>query len=155
MNKTYIFTHAVWIIFSGAVALEAWRLGFGSFSRPGPGFVPFLAAAVMGGLAVIALIQSILERTVAAAERFFNARELRRVILMITALVVYVLLWNFLGFVAATFLLLLFLYRVVEPLRWRTVFIAAALTLIAAYLLFSSLLGARLPVGRLWTYYMN
>jgi putative tricarboxylic transport membrane protein len=153
LNKTYIITHAVWVIFSGAVALEAWRLGFGSFVRPGPGFVPFLAGAVMGGLAVIALIQSILERS--AAERVFDGRELRRVLLMIAALIVYVLLWNFLGFVVATFLLLLFLYRVVEPLRWRTVFIAAALTLTAVYLLFSTLLGARLPIGRLWTYYMN
>jgi putative tricarboxylic transport membrane protein len=153
LNKTYIITHTVWIIFSGAIALEAWRLGFGSFVRPGPGFVPFLAGAVMGGLAVIALIQSILERS--AAERVFDGRELRRVLLMIAALIVYVLIWNFLGFVVATFLLLLFLYRVVEPLRWRTVFIAAALTLMAAYLLFSTLLGARLPIGRLWTYYMN
>ena len=153
MNKTYTITHTLWIMFSAAVAVEAWRLGFGSFVRPGPGFVPFLAGAVMGGLAVIALIQSILERS--AAERVFDGRELRRVLLMIVALIVYVLLWNFLGFVAATFLLLLFLYRVGEPLRWRTVFIAAALTLAATYLLFSTLLGARLPVGRLWTYYMN
>jgi putative tricarboxylic transport membrane protein len=136
------------------VAVESWRLGFVSFVRPGPGFVPFLAGLLMGGLAVIALIQTIIERS-AAAERVFNGRELRRTLLMIAALVVYVLLWNFIGFVAATFPLLLFLYRVVEPLRWRTVFIAAALTLTAVYLLFSTLLGARLPVGQIWTYYMN
>lgn len=154
MKKTYIITHTVWILFASVVAIEAWRLGFGSFVRPGPGFVPFLAGLLMGGLAVVALIQSILERST-AAERVFDGRQLRRVLLVIAALVVYVLLWSFLGFVAATFLLLLFLYRVAEPLRWRTVFIAAALTLTATYLLFSTLLGARLPVGRIWTYYMN
>jgi putative tricarboxylic transport membrane protein len=155
LNKTYIITHTVWIIFSGAVAVEAWRLGFGSFVRPGPGFVPFLAAVVMGGLAIVALFQSILERSAAAAERIFPHREILRILLMIAALIVYVLFWNSLGFVATTFLLLLFLYRVVEPLRWRTVFITTVLTLAATYFLFSTLLGARLPIGWLWTYYMN
>jgi len=155
MNKTYMITHTIWILLSGVVAIEAWRLGFGSFGRPGPGFVPFLAAAAMGGLAVVALAQSILERSAAAAERIFSRREILRVLLMIAMLLAYVLLWNVLGFLAATFPLLLYLYRVVEPLRWRTAFIAAALTLLVAYLLFSTVLGARLPVGRIWTSFMN
>ena len=59
------------------------------------------------------------------------------------------------GFLTSTFLLLLFLFRCVEPLRWRTVFMAAGLTLAFTYILFSVLLGARLPTGRLWTYFIN
>ena len=55
------------------------------------------------------------------------------------------LVWDFVGFPAATLLLLLFLFRCVEPLRWRTVLIAAVLTLTITYILFSTLLGARLP----------
>jgi hypothetical protein len=75
---------------------------------------------------------------------------------MVSALLfVYVFFWDVIGFPASTFLLLLFLFRCVEPLRWRTVFVASGLTLAFTYILFSVLLGARLPAGRLWTYLIN
>ena len=57
--------------------------------------------------------------------------------------------------VLVTFLLLLFLFRCIEPLGWRRVFTAAGVTLAFTYILFSVLLGARLPTGRLWTYFLN
>jgi len=70
-------------------------------------------------------------------------------------LYLYVVFWDVIGFLASTFLLLLFLFRCVEPLRWRTVFVASGLTLAFVYILFSVLLGARLPAGRLWTYFIS
>jgi putative tricarboxylic transport membrane protein len=155
VRKTYLITHTVWIIFSGATAAESWRLGFGSFMRPGPGFVPFLAAALLGVLAVVGLIQSVPAKSPGKAAGGFDGRGLLRVLLLIAALAVYVLLWDFLGFLAATFLVLLLLYRAVEPLRWRTVLVASVLTLAGTYVMFSTLLGARLPVGRIWTYLTN
>ena len=48
---------------------------------------------------------------------------------MLVVLAAYVLSWDFVGFLASTFLLLFFLFRCVEPLRWRTVLIASVLTL--------------------------
>ncbi len=155
MKKAYLITHSVWIVFSSAAAAESWRLGFGTFVRPGPGFVPFLAAVLLGVLAVVALIQSVLVKSDAKKEAVFDGRDMQRILLLIGALAVYVLLWDFLGFLAASFLLLLLLYRAVEPLRWRTVLIASVLTLAGTYVMFSTLLGARLPGGRIWTYLMS
>jgi hypothetical protein len=156
MKKAYIIAHAFWIVFACAAAGESWRLGFGSFVRPGPGFVPFLAALVLGGLAVAALVQTILDSSgAAAAGGVFDIRDLRRVLWVIVVLAAYVLSWDVVGFLASTLLLLFFLFRCVEPLRWRTVLIAAVLTLTMTYILFSTLLGARLPAGRIWTYFMN
>jgi len=155
MKKAYIFAHAFWMVFACAAAAESWRLGFGSFVRPGPGFVPFLAALVLGGLAVAALVQAILDASGPAAGRVFHIRDLRRVLLVIVVLAAYVLAWDFVGFLASTLLLLFFLFRCVEPLRWRTVLSASVLTLTMTYILFSTLLGARLPAGRIWTYFMN
>ena len=155
MRKAYLITHTVWVVFSCAAAAESWRLGFGSFVRPGPGFVPFLAAAMLGVLAVVGLIQSVPAKSASQKAEGFEGRGVLRVLLLIAALAVYVLLWDFLGFPAATFLLLLLLYRAVEPLRWRTVLIASVLTLAGTYVMFSTLLGARLPAGRIWTYLVN
>ncbi|MGE5257025.1 MAG: tripartite tricarboxylate transporter TctB family protein [Hyphomicrobiales bacterium] len=155
MRKAYLITYTVWIVLSCAAAVESWRLGFGSFVRPGPGFVPFLAAALLGVLAVVGLIQSAPAKSADGKAEGFDGRDLLRILLLIAALAVYVLLWDLLGFPAATFLVLLLLYRAVEPLRWRTVLISSLLTLAGTYVLFSTLLGARLPAGRLWTYLMN
>jgi putative tricarboxylic transport membrane protein len=152
MRKAYLITHTVWIVFSCATAAESWRLGFGTFVRPGPGFVPFLAATLLGILALVAFIQSMPGRAASTQAEGCDSRDMLRVLLLIAALAVYVLLWDFLGFLAATFLLLLLLYRAVEPLRWRTVLIASVLTLAGTYVMFSTLLGARLPAGRIWTY---
>jgi hypothetical protein len=155
MKKPYIIAHAFWIVFASAAAAESWRLGFGSFVRPGPGFMPFLAALVLGALAVAAFIQAILDQSGPGAGGVFDTRDLLRVLGVIVVLAAYALSWDVVGFLASTLLLLFFLFRCVEPLRWRTVLIASVLTLTLTYILFSTLLGARLPPGRIWTYFMN
>jgi hypothetical protein len=52
-----------------------------------------------------------------------------------------------LGFVLGTFLLLLFLFRVVEPLGWKRVLIVTVLTMGGTYLLFGVLIESTLPKG--------
>jgi hypothetical protein len=155
MKRTYLITHGVWLVLALAVAAEAGRLGFGSFSRPGPGFLPFLAGITLAVLALLALIQTAFAKPSGDAGAGFKPGDLIRIGTVTGVLFLYVLLWEVIGFLAATFVLLLFLFRCVEPLRWRTVFTASALTLAFTYILFSVLLGARLPTGRLWTYFLN
>ena len=155
MKKTYLITHFIWMVLALAVAAEAGRLGFGTFGRPGPGFLPFLAAICLAVLAGAGLIQNVLKKPGAEAGSGFRAADMLRIGLVAAVLLVYVFLWDIIGFLASTFLLLLFLFRCVEPLRWQTVFVASGLTLAFTYILFSILLGARLPAGRVWTYFTN
>jgi putative tricarboxylic transport membrane protein len=155
VKRTYLITHAVWLVLSLAVTAEAGRLGFGSFSRPGPGFLPFLAGIALAALALLAFAQTALAKPAADPKSGFRGADLIRIGTVAGILFLYVFLWETIGFLTATFLLLLFLFRCIEPLRWRTVFTAAGLTLAFTYILFSVLLGARLPAGRLWTYFLN
>ena len=155
MKKTYLITYSVWVLLALAVAVESGRLGFGTFGRPGPGFLPFLAGICLAVLAGAGLIQAVLKKPGAETASGFRAADILRIGLVSAVLFVYVFLWDVLGFLASTFLLLLFLFRCVEPLRWRTVFVASGLTLAFTYILFSVLLGARLPAGRLWTYFIS
>jgi hypothetical protein len=114
-----------------------------------------LAGICLAVLAGAGLIQTVLKKPDAEAGRGFRAADVLRIGMVSAVLFVYVFLWDVIGFPASTFLLLLFLFRCVEPLRWRTVFVASGLTLAFTYILFSVLLGARLPAGRLWTYLIN
>jgi hypothetical protein len=72
---------------------------------------------------------------------------LLKVGLLTGTLVVYIFSLSILGFLVGTFLLLLFLFRIMEPLPWRTVILASIVTLGAAYLLFDVFLGTQLPKG--------
>ncbi|MFO7707280.1 MAG: tripartite tricarboxylate transporter TctB family protein [Desulfobacterales bacterium] len=155
MNRTYVIAYGAWILFAGAVGMESWRLGFGGFVRPGPGFVPFLAAAALGALSVIALLQTLLAGANRSDGKGFRGGDILKIFVAVLFLFVGVLLWDVIGFIPATFLLLLFLFRCVEPLGWRRVVIASALTLAFTHILFVVLLGVRLPQGRVWTYFMN
>ena len=139
-----------------AVAAEAGRLGFGTFGRPGPGFLPFLAGNLPGrsGRRRPDPDRSSKNRAPRPAA-VFALRTSSGSALVTAVLFVYVFLWDVIGFLASTFVLLLFLFRCVEPLRWGTVFLASGLTLAFTYILFSVLLGARLPAGRLWTYFIS
>jgi hypothetical protein len=155
LKKTYLITHFAWMALALAVATEAGRLGFGTFGRPGPGFLPFLAGVCLATLAGAGLLQTVLKKSEAETSRGFRTADILRIGTVSAVLFVYVFFWDVIGFPASTFLLLLFLFRCVEPLRWRTVFVASGLTLAFTYILFSVLLGARLPAGRLWTYLIN
>ena len=155
MKRTYLIAHGVWLALALAVAAEAGRLGFGSFSRPGPGFLPFLAGSALAVLALLAFVQTALAKPAVDPKSGFRGADLIRIGSVTGILFLYFLLWEVIGFLTATFLLLLFLFRCIEPLRWRTVFTGAGLTLAFTYILFSVLLGARLPIGRLWTYFLN
>lgn len=155
LKRTYLIAYLGWVVLALAAAAEAGRLGFGSFGRPGPGFLPFLAAICLAVLALAGMIQTVVHKPGAQAGSGFRPADILRIGLVSAILFVYVVLWDFIGFLVATFLLLLFLFRCVEPLRWRTVFAAACLTLAFTYVLFAVLLGARLPAGRLWTYFIS
>ncbi len=155
MKRVWVITYLVWGGVALAAAAEAGRLGFGTFGRPGPGFLPFIAAAALGGLALIGLIRAAAGREEPQAKALFRGADLLRIGVVAGVLFLYVRAWEIFGFLPCTFVLLLFLFRCVEPLRWRTVFLGALFTLAMTYILFSVLLGARLPAGRLWSSLLN
>ncbi|HXH82978.1 MAG TPA: tripartite tricarboxylate transporter TctB family protein, partial [Candidatus Tectomicrobia bacterium] len=63
------------------------------------------------------------------------------------ALLAYAFVLERVGFVLATFGLIAFLLRVVEPRPWPVAVGAAAAAVIATHLLFRVWLGVRLPAG--------
>ena len=70
-----------------------------------------------------------------------------KLVLLLAVLFLYTALLQVLGFILGTFMLLLFLFRVVEPVGWKTVFIVTVLTMGGTYLLFGVLIESTLPKG--------
>jgi len=146
LKRQHLISDGVWLVLGLAVCIEAWRLTVGDFTRPGPGFLPFWAGALLALLSLISLIQTMAEKPDEEPSVWAGV-NIAKLGLVMLALLLYVVLLDTLGFLVCTFLLLLFLFRVVEPYRWYIVLLASALSLASVYILFVRLLEVRLPSG--------
>jgi len=146
MRKAYLIANLVWLGLAGAVCAESLRLKVGNFHAPGPAFLPFFAGALLGILSLISLVQTWREKEAAEAGPW-GGTPFVKLGLLLGVLFLYTALLEVLGFILGTFLLLLFLFRVVEPVGWKTVFVVTVLTMGGTYLLFGILIESSLPKG--------
>ena len=131
------------ILFSLYVCFESWRLGVGSFFRPGAGFSPFYSGALLGVLSMILGFLTFRGK-VEIAESWTDVGNTATVSL---ALLGFALLFTWLGFVITTFLFILFLLRAVERRAWLLSASAALFISAAFYVVFGLWLKAQLPAG--------
>jgi putative tricarboxylic transport membrane protein len=137
-----------WVFFA-FVALgsfyEAAKLPFGRTNMPGAGFFPTILAALLGVVSLIGLIAAFRD----GGEQ--PSRESRlvwnKIGLTVTALLVFAVIFERVGYVVTTFLFVAFLLRIVER-RSRTLAAAVAFSAsLISYVIFGLLLGAPLPAG--------
>ena len=126
---------------------ESWRINLGEFRNPGPGFLPFGAGLILGGLALALLVKTL--RGKSSGDKAFRVERSRwtKVSLTLTSIFVYGFLLESVGFLLMTFLVMGFLFRVIEPQRWRTVIAGAFFSAVGAYLIFEVWLKVELPKG--------
>ena len=148
MKKTYVIANIFWLALAAAVCIESWSYNVGGLHNPGPGFLPFYASILLGCLAVISLVQT-LKGASGPAPEIWGGTGFGKLGLMLGVLFMYVAVFDLLGFLLATFLLLLVLFRIVEPYGWKTVLASALITTAAVYFVFVVLLESRLPKGSL------
>lgn len=132
---------------AGVTVYESSKLTFGSVRSPGPGFLPWWAGLTLGVLALLLLVQALIVR-----EREGPGDERGRVLKVVGLLVVlgaYVPLLEPLGYPLCTFLLVLFMLRVVDPYRWATALSVAAIAALGSYAVFALWLRVPLPPGPL------
>jgi hypothetical protein len=135
-----------WLAVGLAIAFYSRRYDLGTPSSPGPGFLPFISGAAMALLALVVFFQQ-LPRKKDTLKSLWAQKRWPAVPIVMTALVIYAILLNFLGFILDTFLLTAFLLRVMEPLGWHKVFAGAAGATLGSYAVFHLWLEAQLPAG--------
>ena len=146
MKRTYVIVNIFWLVLSTAVCVESWSLKVGGLHNPGPGFLPFYTAILLGLLALISLLQTLKESEGPASE-IWGGIQFGKLAILLGTLFLYVFLLDRLGFLLGTFLLLLVLFRIVEPYGWKTILLSSLLTIGGMYLFFVILLESRLPRG--------
>jgi len=131
------------------VAAGAIQLGIGSLNHPGVGFIFIWLAVILAGLAMIDLVTTILENNRRSIIRkpLWKGYRWGKVILVLAAVGVYAIVLDILGFILSAFLLLFFLFKVVEPLKWRDAIIGSLLTIAVVYAVFGMWLKVPFPTG--------
>ena len=146
MKKLNFIGAAFCLILGFLICEESWRINLGEFRNPGPGFLPFGAGLILGGLALALLVKTLRRKS---RDKAFWAERSRwtKVSLTLTSIFVYGFLLESVGFLLMTFLVMGFLFRVIEPQRWRTVIAGAFFSAVGAYLIFEVWLKVELPKG--------
>ena len=148
MRRTEQIISLFWIGFATVVCAGSLRLELGTFSDPGPGALPFGAAALMAILAAAHLANVTFRQGLHedARSSWANIRWAKGLCVVI-ALFVYFFLLPILGYLIATFLLMVFLFGVLERKKWWAVLLGACLVIGITYLVFEVWLMVQFPKG--------
>jgi len=135
------------LLFSGYVCTKGLQLGLGEWHRPGSGFLPFWSGAILGILAMLMLVRSVLKAPSTGAREEKEATNWRPPALVLCALVVYIIFLERLGFIATTALFVGFLLKAIEKKGWLLILWVAVAVALGSYVVFEVLLGSGLPKG--------
>ncbi len=134
-----------WLVFGLLIAEESWRLKLGTFRKPDSGLFPFLIGLLIATFSVIALAQGRSKEPEKEQER--DKLNYRNMVLCILSLYAYALLFEWLGFIPSTFLLIVFFLKFIEQKGWILVITASSLASVVSYAFFELWLRAALPKG--------
>jgi len=143
---------AAFLFLVGLLAtLEARKLNLGEFGRPGPGFFPFYLALVFSLVSLALILRSLRPAASEQVAPRVSAKTLRpqKVVATLLGLIVYAFALEWLGFLFATFILMLFLFKAVDPLAWPAAIGGSLATSLLSYVVFKMWLQVSLPAGLL------
>jgi len=141
-----VISAAILVVVGLAIVVAGAGQEIGTLARPGPGFLPTLAGAVLAGLGGVVFVTE-WRATRAAAGGPVTRTAVWPVVATVVALVAYAALLVPLGFVTTTFVVLGFLFRVVAGLRWAVALGSTVTATALSYLLFSVWLKVPFPPG--------
>jgi len=148
MNKADRICGIFWLVFAVLVSIESYRLGLGTLYHPGPGFVFFWAAIVLGIMSLVILIQAWgSKNSEESGIHYLGKLSIRKIILVLISVFLYALLMEKLGFIPITLLLFIFLLGIVERKGWFFTISTSIVVTALAYLLFETWLKSQLPKG--------
>jgi len=150
MNRADRISGIFWLLFSGFICAESYRLGLGGLHQPGPGFIFFWTAAAMGVLSIPVIVRGWAGKKTEESEGpIFGKENVLKIILVLLALFLYAFFMETLGFIPVTLLLFIFLLGWIEKKKWAlTIFVSIMVTAIS-YLVFEIWLKSQLPKGLL------
>jgi putative tricarboxylic transport membrane protein len=130
------------------IAYEGYKLDLGTLSNPKCGFLIFWAGAILAGLSLLLFLQTFwIKQEKKGKPGLWEGVKWGRGVKLMSALLIYALLFKPLGFIISTFLLLVFLFKGLEPQKWRTTLVLSFATIAVCYVVFGVFLEMQFPTG--------
>lgn len=146
MRRAERVVAALSVLLGIAILWQAWRMEYLTELGPGPGFFPLWLGLILTGLSSAWLLSVLWRATSEADRRFFPEwHGLRRILLVMGALIAVSLAMEFVGFQLAMFV---FAASVLTALGWRGWGLTAVLSVALSagvYHTFTRWLDVRLP----------
>jgi len=147
-RRSDLWSGAFLLLLGLAYSWEAQKLGLGTPRTPAPGFFPFLLGSLLGLLSLIFLYTTFSrKRTEAPSPGLWKGLRWPKTLLILATITAYIFLVEPLGNLIATLLLMGFLFKGIEPQRWRVALLGAVLSSSETYILFKVFLQVQLPRG--------
>ena len=134
-----------WVAVAIVVCYGASRLGLGSISEPGSGFIFFWSGLLLAGLSLIVAAESL--RVPAEPPQKMGRMNWVKIGLVLLSLVLYAFCLERLGFMLTTFVVLSFLLGLTEGTNSGRSFGIAAAAALGSFAIFELWLKIRLPKG--------
>lgn len=134
-----------WVALGLLVCYGANRLGLGSVTDPGSGFIFFWSGLILAFLSLVLFADSL--RGVSAEAQEIEGTNWAKIVLVLVSLVLYALFLERLGFALTTFLLLSFLLGISEGKNWPRALGVATAAALGSFAIFELWLKIRLPKG--------
>ena len=147
MSDLRIFTLLFWLGISLLFSIKSWRLGLGNVTMPGPGFLPFYVALLVG---IFACIHFGHERQKGIADepvQPFQGKKLKNISLALIFLAAYAFCFDIFGFFLCTLLFMIGCFKIIGQKKWKGVIGGSLAVAVSAYILFEVWLDLRLPKG--------
>jgi putative tricarboxylic transport membrane protein len=139
-----------WLILSVLIVLGSIDLGIGSLRNPDAGLFSLITGVVLGGLSLLLVAESSVRGEKSPTDHAAVwSKETRwgNLLWIVLALAAYTVVLTPLGFMISTFLLMVFLYRAIEPQGWPVSCFFAAVSAFCGWMVFEVWLQCQLPEG--------
>jgi putative tricarboxylic transport membrane protein len=103
---------------------------------------------VMAGLSAVIFFLTLFEKSVPKQRKsLWSGVRWKKLILVLVSLLLYAYALIPVGFLLSTCLLLILLFKFIEPQKWSIAISGAILTVLITYVIFHLWLGSQLPKG--------
>ena len=150
MNRQDQISGLVWLLVGICIIVGSLSfLRIGTAREPGPGLFPLIAGISLSFFSLIIVVNAMFGRfpEKRSIGELWAGLNWKGICWVMAALLIYASLLERAGFLLVTTLLLIYLFRAIEPQQWKLAVGLSILASIFSYLVFDRLLEGQLPKG--------
>ena len=139
----------IWIVLGISQCVGSIPLGLGEWVEPGTGFMPFVIGLVMIALGIALFLEAstVLRKDPKIKISVWSDVYWRRVLYVVLLLAAYAVVLPKIGYLIATFLVMVFLLKSGEPVKWISAIVVGILASAISYIIFGVWLNVSFPRG--------